>query len=127
MNENRNPKKTKESQARFLKAFKECLFNISKACDVSKVDRMTYYLWMKTDPDFEEMVKNAEEEQIDFVESALIKRIKEGSDSSIQFYLKTKGKRKGWGENLDITTGGEKITVIRLVEKKKDDDDKSTH
>ena len=38
--------------------------------------------------------------------------------------MKYKGRKRGYTESLDITSGGDKITEIRLIEvaKKKDDD-----
>lgn len=121
---------TKQSQERqkikFIKALIANLCIVTKACEESKIGRSTYYRWMQDDPLFKEAVESAEEGQIDFAEEALLKRIKEGSDTSIQFYLKTKGRKKGWGDNIDITSAGEKIdsvAVIRLIEIKNEEED----
>jgi hypothetical protein len=84
---------------------------------------------MKEDDGFRMDVENAEPLQVEFVEHALLKRIKEGSDSSIQFYLKTKGKKYGYGTQIDVVTNGEsinQISVLKLIEIKKEnnEDDK---
>jgi len=55
---------------------------------------------------------------LDFAESQLHKQIKEGNSTSTIFYLKTKGKKRGYIERQehDHTTQGDKIqpTIINL-------------
>jgi hypothetical protein len=122
----RNQNTTKQIQALFIETYQKNLCNVSKTCKTLKVGRTQYYTWMKDDA-FKEAIESSEIYQLEFVEDALLKKIKEGSDSSIQFYLKTKGKKYGYGIQTDITTNGESlnITMIRLVEKNNNDDDKS--
>ena len=123
----RNQNTTEQIKALFIETYQKNLCNVSKTCKTLKVGRTQYYTWMKDDA-FKEAIENSEIYQLEFVEDALLKKIKEGSDSSIQFYLKTKGKKYGYGIQTDITSNGESlnnITIIRLVEKNKDEDDKS--
>ena len=47
-------------------------------------------------------MKEAEEELVDWVQTQAKKRIMEGSDKLIEFYLKTKGKSHGFGETSEI-------------------------
>lgn len=121
-----NKKTTAARKSMFLEALKKSLFIITAACEATGIKRTMYYDWIKNDPEFKRDVENLEEMQIDFVETQLLKRIKEGSDSSIQFYLKTKGKKAGFGTQIDLTTNGESInniTTIKLIEIKKNDED----
>jgi phage antirepressor YoqD-like protein len=122
----RNQHTTEQIKALFIETYQKNLCNVSKTCKTLKVGRTQYYTWMKDDA-FKEAIESSEIYQLEFVEDALLKKIKEGSDSSIQFYLKTKGKKYGYGIQTDITTNGESlnITIIRLVEKNKEEDDKS--
>ena len=119
---------TQQKKKLFIEAYKNNMCIISTAAEEVGIDRTTYYGWMKNDPEFKKSIDEAEPLQVEFVENALLKRIKEGSDTSIQFYLKTKGKKYGYGTQVDITTNGEainQITVIKLTEIKKDiEDDK---
>jgi hypothetical protein len=118
--------KTVQNKKVFIKHYIESLCIISRACETSGISRTQFYDWIKNDEEFAKAIADAEPQQREFVENALLKRIKEGSDSSIQFYLKTKGKSVGWGTSVDITTGGDKIntiSVIRLIEIKKEDED----
>jgi len=59
------------------------------------------------------------ESALDNVELKMFKLIGEGSEGLIKFYLAKKGKDRGYGEEnhkLDITTAGEPINVIKLIE-----------
>ena len=86
---------------RFLKAFKESLGIVSYACDKAHVSRQTYYEWIKKDEDFARQTENIEEESIDMAESKLKMAINEGNITAILFYLKTKGKKRGYVEQVD--------------------------
>jgi len=122
----RTSNNTAQKQQEFLKAYKNNFCIISKACEQVKIGRHTFYDWLKNDPKFKDEFDATEPLQIEFVENELFKRIKEGSDSSIQFYLKTKGKKYGYGTNVDITSGGETLntpTIIKLIEIKNDKDE----
>jgi hypothetical protein len=54
------------------------------------------------------------EKRHDFVESRMMTRIKEGSDTMIIFYLKTQGRDRGYIERYQVEPVGE--TVIRVIE-----------
>lgn len=126
----RKKEATEAKKEQFLKAYSANLCIVKRACEATKISRTQFYYWLENDQDFAKAIESAEAEQIEFVEDALLKRIKEGSDSSIQFYLKTKGKKAGYGTQVDITTNGESIAIpniIQLIEVKKEskeDEDK---
>ena len=102
---------------------------VSSACESANIARSTFYDWCNNDPDFKQAVDDINEAAIDFVESKLMEKINgitmldkvedgEGvtyklppSDTAIIFFLKTKGKKRGYSEKteLDITTGGEPL------------------
>ena len=48
---------------------------------------------------------------IDFAETHLKEQIEKGSTPATIFYLKTRGKKRGYGESLDITSGDEPIKI----------------
>lgn len=66
------------------------------------IGRSTHYDWLKTDKEYAEAVESIQGVSLDFAESALLKSIKEGNIAGIIFYLKTKGKGRGYVENFDI-------------------------
>lgn len=99
-----------------IETLKESFGNVSKACDAVGISRTTFYNWCKDDPEFKEHAENIDEYVVDFVEHALKKQIQEGSTAATIFYLKTKGKHRGYIEKqeVDHTTKGESMNVINL-------------
>ena len=106
MNKSRHIKK--ES---LLKALEQSLGVVTIACKSVDIPRSTYYKWLKEDEEFKAKVKDLENVALDFAESQLHKQIKDDSTSATIFYLKTKGKNRGYVEKseLDITTGGKPL------------------
>ena len=53
---------------------------------------------------------------LDYAESKLLENIRANKETSIIFYLKTKGKKRGYSERseLDITTDGDKINEVKI-------------
>ena len=58
---------------------------------------------MKDDEVFAKNVKEIENVALDFAESQLHKQISENSTAATIFYLKTKGKKRGYIERQEIT------------------------
>ncbi len=98
MNENRHIKK--ES---LLKALEQSLGVVTVACKKADIPRSTYYKWLKDDEVFAKNVKEIENVALDFAESQLHKQISENSTAATIFYLKTKGKKRGYIERQEIT------------------------
>ena len=86
----------------FLKALKNNLGNISQACKSSKISRQTYYRWVDDDVEFEEQCKNVEESLLDLAENRLLEKIDKYDTTSIIFFLKTKGKKRGYIEKQEV-------------------------
>lgn len=87
----------------FLEAMQRNLGNITESSREIGIDRNTYYNWCKSDPKFAAEIDNIAESCIDFAESQLFKQISEGNSTSTIFYLKTKGKKRGYVETTEIT------------------------
>lgn len=94
--------KKNELKAMFLIKLKNTLGNISEACRGIGIDRNTYYNWFHSDEKFKEACDIIGEETIDIAESALMKQIQDGNTTAIIFYLKTKGKERGYVESKRI-------------------------
>jgi len=99
--------KTDKSDAKkkaFLQALEKNLGIVSNTAKQVGIHRSTYYEWRDTDPEFREAAESIQEVALDFVESKLLKRISDESDTAIIFYLKTKGKHRGYVERSEIQT-----------------------
>lgn len=95
----------------------ECLENslgvVTTACAEAGVPRSTFYKWREGDPDFKEAVEELQDVAIDTVESALFGRIKDKDTTAMIFYLKTKGKKRGYVERQEFTgRDGDGIEIV---------------
>ena len=104
--------RTQIAKERMLKALESSL-GITVACKSADVPRSTYYKWLSEDEDFAKAVKDIENIALDFGESQLHKQIGDGNTSATIFFLKTKGKRRGYIERseLDLSSGDEPIKI----------------
>jgi hypothetical protein len=109
---------TKKNKEKVLEALKETLGIVTPACEKVGISRMTFYKWCREDEDFKMRVNEIDDIQGDFVENKLLEKIKSGSEKSIMFYMKYKGKKRGYTDSLDITSDGKSITEIKLIEVK---------
>jgi hypothetical protein len=85
-----------------LTALEKSLGIVTSACKVVGIDRVTHYRWLKEDEEYRNAVEEIDNVSLDFAESKLHSRINEGSDTAIIFYLKTKGKKRGYVERQEI-------------------------
>lgn len=115
--------KTAQHKKAIIEALEQSLGVVTSACKKVGIGRTTFYDWMRSDEEFAKAVKEIENVALDFAESQLHKQIKDGNPSSTIFYLKTKGKKRGYIERneTDITSGGKEInlTPISFVSKDK--------
>ena len=102
----------KDNKKMLLEALEKSLGIVTPACKEVGISRETYYRYMREDPDFRDQVDIINEITLDFAENQLFKKIKEGSERSILFYMKYKARKRGYTDSIDITSGGEKIIDI---------------
>jgi len=97
MDKDRHIKKEK-----VLEALEQSLGVVTFACKSVGVGRSTFY-----------KVKDIEGVALDFAESQLFKQIKNDNTSATIFYLKTKGRKRGYWEKqqMDMTTDDEPIQI----------------
>lgn len=86
-----------------IQAMEECHGIVSDACKSVNVSRVTYYKYYKEDEDFKIAIDEIEGTVLDFVEGELFRKIKTGDTACIIFYLKTKGKNRGYIERQEYT------------------------
>ena len=93
--------KIQHTKKRLHEAMVRALGIVTKACEMVGVDRTTYYRYYNEDPVFRTAIDDCHEIALDFAESKLHKRIEQGSDTAIIFFLKTKGKHRGYVERSE--------------------------
>ena len=86
----------------FLKALRNNLGHITKACEAAKIHRRTYYSWIEKDEKFKDDCDAVNEGMIDYVQSKLLDNIDNNDTTAIIFFLKTKGKSRGYDEKHQI-------------------------
>jgi hypothetical protein len=109
-----------------LEALEKSLGIVTTAAKTVGIDRSTHYNWLKEDEAYKEAVEGISDMAIDFAESQLnqlmsgakhqvvtnkgeIVEIKDAPNpSSIIFYLKTKGKKRGYIEKQEVEVSGER-------------------
>lgn len=120
-------KKNAESKAKFLKLYRQKLCNITATCEANNnMARSTFYQWREKDKDFDEKCIEIEESLLDFAESQLLKNIKDGKETSLIFFLKCKGKKRGYIDKYELEHSGDvgiKIDVAWGNDDKKIDKD----
>lgn len=112
--------KTDANKKKFLEALTDAKGIVMTACAATGLSRSNFYQWCELDADFKAKVDDIQEVAIDFVESKLMEKINgvsmvtgEGdiyqqppSDTAIIFYLKTKGKKRGYVERTEVEQSG---------------------
>lgn len=105
----------------FLKFLREGMGIISYACEKTNISRQTFYNWKENDEEFAQQADDIQETTVDMAESKLLSSINEGNVAAIIFYLKTKGKKRGYVEQHDVDLGGNAFE--RLMRETVDDDE----
>lgn len=100
-------------------ALEKSLGIVTTACKQVGIARSTHYEWMESDPEYKKAVDGIADIALDFAESKLHKSIESGSDTATIFYLKTKGKKRGYVERQEIQHEGnsEAPVIFKLDER----------
>ena len=111
--------KTLHNKKALLEALESSLGVVTTACKKVGVARVTYYDYYNKDEAFKASVDDLSNVALDFAESMLHKQIKDGIPSSTIFYLKTKGKKRGYVEKQEIDISGS-VSSLLFEDAKKD-------
>lgn len=96
-----------------LEALEKSMGVVSTACQIVGISRRTHYDWLNADEEYKKAVSEIENVALDFAESKLFKNIEKAKEASIFFYLKTKGKKRGYVERQEIMhEGGVTSTLV---------------
>jgi hypothetical protein len=108
-----------------LEALEKTLGIVTDACRMANINRDTHYRWMREDEQYRQAVEDIDNITLDFVESKLHQNINANDNAAIIFYLKTKGKKRGYIERQEIDYNkGLKIEITDVSGKTKESIDK---
>lgn len=96
------PTKTDILKKGTLDALEKSLGVVTTACRTVGIHRSTFYDWYNSDAEFRKEVETISEMALDFAETQLHKQIRDGSVPATIFYLKTKGKKRGYVERAEL-------------------------
>lgn len=119
--------KTTLQKAAMIKALEKSLGIVTTAAKSVGIDRTTHYSWMEQDAEYKAAVDGISDIALDFAESKLHEQINNGEVSSTIFYLKTKGKKRGYIERVEneTTLNVNKPFVLELTDEADSQTDKS--
>jgi hypothetical protein len=96
-----------------LAALEKSLGIVTTACKEVGIVRQTHYNWMEADPEYKAAVESVSDSVLDFAESKLHGLIDSGDTAATIFYMKTKGKKRGYVERQEIT-GADNQPIITI-------------
>ena len=105
--------KTEQTKKALLTALEKSLGVVTTACKAVGISRTTFYKYVDEDQEFAKAVLEIEEVALDFVESQNFKQIQKGNVTSIIFYLKTKGKKRGFVEKKEETVDKIEVEIVK--------------
>lgn len=95
-----------------IEALESSLGIVTTACKAVGINRQTHYNWLANDPAYSSAVADVQEIALDFAESKLHNRIASEDTTATIFYLKTKGKKRGYIERTELSgPDGDPITL----------------
>ena len=101
-----------------IAAIAEAQGYVTKAVGILGVSRTSFYTYLKRYPTVQQAMDDAREQRHEWVESKLMKAIKNDNLTAIIFYLKTQAKHMGYVERQEFT-GKEgdpvKVEIIEVV------------
>ena len=115
--------KTDILKRNLLEALEKSLGVVTTACKIVDCNRSTFYKYYNNDQDFKSSVDELQNLTLDFAESQLHQQIKDGNTTATIFYLKTKGKKRGYVERKEVEMTAEVSTSKLSNEARKKIDD----
>jgi len=108
--------KTEQHKKAMLEALEKSLGVVTTACRSVGIGRTTHYLWIDKDPEYKKAVEDLENVALDYAETKLHSQITKENPTAIIFYLKTKGKKRGYVERQEISHEGLKTFEVEEVD-----------
>jgi hypothetical protein len=116
----RNPELHKKQLIDAMKKFHGI---VTKACEAVGISRNQFYLYYNNDDNFRSEIDLMDDINLDTVEDKLFQNIVDRDRASIFFYLKYKGRKRGYVDSSDINiSGGLDINLKNMFGFEEDED-----
>lgn len=90
------------TQINMLSALEVSMGVVATAADEVGISRTNHYKWMKESPAYKENYEALSNKALDYAESKLMELIGRGNTAAVIFFLKTKGKDRGYVERQEV-------------------------
>lgn len=107
---------TEVQKTAMIEALIKSLGIVTTACKTVGISRETHYRWMQEDEKYKLNVEDIADIALDFAESKLHKQIEKEDTTATIFYLKTKGKKRGYIERTELTGSEGKPLVPQPIQ-----------
>ena len=110
-------RKGRKSKQAMITALEENLGIVSVAAKKCGISRNRHYEWLAEDKEYEDIIREMENKVLDFAEAKLYQLVEAENPQAIMFLLKTRGKKRGYGEkeiqvNTQVNIQNNKIGAI---------------
>jgi len=117
MGKSKNPPKAivirkEKTKDEMLKALEVNLGNVTDACKYTGISRGTHYNWLNEDENYKAQVEMIDDIILDFAEKQLYTQISENNTTATIFFLKTKGKHRGYVEKTEVDN---RVTIEKPI------------
>jgi len=107
---------TSDTKKKMIESLEKNLGIVSVASKNAGIHRSTHYAWYKEDEDYRKLVDEIHNVCLDFAESKLFENIRENRETSIIFYLKTRGKERGYVERQEVDLGTDNHFRVEVID-----------
>lgn len=107
---------TSDSKRKMLDALEDTLGIVTVAAKKCGIHRSTHYQWMQDDADYKKKVEELNNVCLDFAESKLFDNIRKNKETSTIFFLKTRGKNRGYVERQEVDLGTNNHFRVEIVD-----------
>jgi hypothetical protein len=99
-----------------MKALEGSLGVITTACKSIGITRQTHYNWLANDPVYKKFSDGMQDMALDFAESQLHKQILDGNPTATIFFLKTKGRNRGYVERQELAVASDFNLSVKFID-----------
>ena len=97
---------TEKKKEQMLEALRKNGGNVKLSIEAVGIARRTHYEWLDKDTAYKQAVEDIAEGCLDVAENVLQSAIESGDMTATIFYLKTKGKKRGYSEKIEYEGKG---------------------